>query len=74
MLLMKKPSLLIVDDDPVTADMIHQALEKERYDITVAHSGENAIDEGVKRKLDLVFTDLKMPDTGGLNVLEWFRK
>lgn len=71
---MKKPALLIVDDDPVTADMIYQALYKEDYNITLAHSGEGAIEEGRKRKFDLILTDLRMPETGGLNVLEWFRK
>lgn len=71
---MKKPNLLVVDDDSVTADMIVQALQRENYGITVVHGGEEAIREGSKQKFDLILTDLRMPDATGLDVLEWFRK
>jgi two-component system response regulator AtoC len=71
---MKKPNILIVDDDPVTAEMILEALRKEDYSITVVNSGASAKEEGRHRNFDLILTDLRMPDTDGINVLEWFRK
>jgi Response regulator containing CheY-like receiver, AAA-type ATPase, and DNA-binding domains len=71
---MKKPNLLVVDDDSVTADMIVQALQRENYGITVVNSGDAAIREGARQKFDLILTDLRMPDATGLDVLEWFRK
>ena len=71
---MKKANLLVVDDDPVTADMIVQALGKEGYGITVVNGGESAMHEGRRQKFDLILTDLRMPDADGLQVLEWFRK
>jgi two-component system response regulator AtoC len=71
---MKKPNLLVVDDDPVTADMIEQALRKEGYGITVVNGGESAMREGRNQKFDLILTDLRMPDADGLQVLEWFRQ
>lgn len=71
---MRKPNLLVVDDDPVTADMILQALQKENYNITIATGGARAMEEGRHQKFDLILTDLRMPDTDGLEVLQWFRK
>ncbi len=69
-----KPSLLVVDDDPIIADMISQALQKESYQITIANSGSEAIEKGRKQKFDLILTDLRMPDIDGMDVLGWFRK
>lgn len=71
---MKKPSILIVDDDPVTADTITQTLQKENYEITAVHSGATAMKEGREKKFDLILTDLRMPDVDGMHVLEWFRR
>jgi len=71
---MKTPNLLIVDDDAVTAEMTLEALRKEDYVITVVHSGSAAKEEARHRNFDLVLTDLRMPDTDGISVLEWFRK
>src|SRR5215831_2325479 len=71
---MKKMNLLVVDDDPVTADMILQALQKEDYSITVANSGHGAINEGRHNKYDLILTDLRMPDIDGMEVLSFFKK
>jgi two-component system, NtrC family, response regulator AtoC len=71
---MKKANVLIVDDDTVTADMILQALEKEEYVITVAHSGPASMAAGRSQKFDLILTDLRMPDMDGLTLLEWFNK
>jgi two-component system, NtrC family, response regulator AtoC len=69
-----RPSLLVVDDDPVIADMISQTLEKENYQITMVHSGKDAIEKGRKQKFDLILTDLRMPDLDGMEVLGWFRQ
>src|ERR1051325_6932003 len=69
-----KPNVLIVDDDAVTAEMILEALRKEDYKITVVHSGSAAKEEGRHHNFDLILTDLRMPDSDGIGVLEWFRK
>ena len=71
---MRKPNLLIVDDDPVTADMTLQALRNEDCTITVVHGGVAAMEEGRKQRFDLILSDLRMPDADGMEVLEWFRK
>lgn len=70
----KKANILIVDDDPVTADMISQALRTENYTIAVANSGGTAMQLGRDRKFDLILTDLRMPDADGMDVLTFFRK
>lgn len=40
--------LLIVDDDPVTLDLLKEVLSKEGYEIATALSGEEAISKGTE--------------------------
>ena len=45
--------LLVVDDDPVTLDLLKEVLSKEGYDVTVALGGEEAIARGTDNPLTL---------------------
>jgi len=40
--------LLVVDDDPVTVDLLKEVLTKEGYEVATALSGEEAIARGWK--------------------------
>jgi two-component system response regulator AtoC len=66
--------LLVVDDDPVTVDLLKEVLVKEGYDVTTALSGEEAIARGVNIPFDIVITDVRMGDTDGMEVLRSFKK
>jgi len=66
--------LLIVDDDPVAIDLLREVLSKEGYKITVAMSGEEAIARGTDNLFDVIITDVRMGETGGVEVLRFFKR
>jgi DNA-binding NtrC family response regulator len=66
--------LLIVDDDPITLDLLKEVLSKEGYDVVTALSGEEAIGRGSDRVFDIVITDVRMGETNGMEVLRSFKK
>ena len=66
--------LLVVDDDPVTINLLKEVLSKEGYDVKTALSGEEAIVCGMDNLFDLVITDVRMGDKDGMDVLRSFKK
>jgi len=66
--------LLVVDDDPVTVDLLREVLGKEGYDVATALSGEEAIARGMDTLFDIVITDVRMGDKDGMEVLRSFKK
>ena len=73
---MNRPSahLLVVDDDPVTIDLLKEVLSKEGYDVSKALSGEEAIAQGTDNFFDLIITDVRMGRKDGMEVLRFFKK
>jgi DNA-binding NtrC family response regulator len=66
--------LLVVDDDPVTIDLLHEVLSKEGHDVSTALSGEEAIAQGTDHFFDIVITDVRMGEKDGMEVLRFFKK
>lgn len=66
--------LLLVDDDPVTLDLLKEVLSKEGYRVSTALSGEEAISLGMDHLFDLVITDVRMGEKDGMEVLRTFKK
>jgi DNA-binding NtrC family response regulator len=66
--------LLVVDDDPVTVDLLKEVLSKEGYGVETALSGEEAITRGTDHLFDLIITDVRMGDKDGMDVLRSFKK
>ena len=62
--------ILIVDDEKSMRDFLSIMLKKEGYAVAVAEDGETAIRLIQKEVFDLVLTDVKMPKTGGIQVLK----
>jgi len=62
-------SILIVDDEEGLREFMAEALEDSHATVT-APDGEAALRELAARGFDLMFTDLKMPGLGGLDLLE----
>jgi DNA-binding NtrC family response regulator len=69
------PSLLVVDDDRVAADLLAEVLGRDGYNVTVANHGRDAVGLGEGGgQFDIVITDLKMPDFSGIDVLNAFKR
>lgn len=62
--------LLVVDDDPVTRNLIRAILTREGHDLTLCASALEAIGILYVEKFDLVLTDIIMPDHDGFEVIK----
>lgn len=63
-------SILIADDESSIRESLTIVLEDEGYNCTTVQDGEEAIEAIDENSFDIIITDLKMPKTGGLGVLE----
>ena len=62
-------SILVVDDDAGTLKVMRQVLEPLGYVVTVAGSGRQALRLLRQERVDLVVTDLLMPDGDGFELI-----
>ncbi|MGW0324770.1 response regulator transcription factor [Nocardia sp. NPDC003183] len=67
-------SVLIVDDEPMLADMMAMALRYEGWNTTTADDGAGAIEKARESRPDVVLLDVTLPDMTGLEVLRHIRK
>ncbi len=67
---MRNKSILLVDDEEIIRNSIGRDLKEENYTVTLATSGEEAIDLLNDTPFDLVLTDLSMSGLTGIQVLK----
>jgi DNA-binding response OmpR family regulator len=70
----KKPTVLVVDDDVRILRMIKRVLELEGYQASVATSGEAAMAAFERDMPELVLLDIMMPDIDGYTVCKRIRE
>ncbi len=63
-------SILIVDDEPNIRRVLEVMLKKEGYDVHLAECGKKAVDIASNTTIDLLISDLIMPDMTGVEVLK----
>jgi len=66
-------TILIVEDEHAVARGIQYALQQECYEVTVARSGEEALEIGPGLAPDLVLLDVRLPGIDGFEVLRRLR-
>src|SRR5487761_1790908 len=69
----KKPHILIVEDDTTIAKMYQFKLENNGYVVKCAYNGKEGLDEAEHFKPDLIMLDLKMPVMSGDDMLKELR-
>jgi DNA-binding NtrC family response regulator len=67
--LFARGSLLVVDDNEISRDLMRRQLERQGHIVTTAGSGKQALDILQGRAFDLVLLDIMMPDMSGYQVL-----
>jgi ATP-dependent Lon protease len=70
----KPAKILVVDDEPIALENLAYTLKKEKYEVSTAVNGKEALDRCTESTFDLVVTDLKMQQMDGIQLLELVRK
>ncbi|MEM9069041.1 MAG: HD domain-containing phosphohydrolase [Myxococcota bacterium] len=68
------PRILVVDDEQVIREILADFLSMEGFVVRTAADGSEALVELSRAQYDLVLTDLKMPNMGGLELLGAIQK
>ena len=66
--------VLVVEDEPDTAELIELHLKNDGYRVTVAGDGDQALKKVHKHMPDLVILDLMIPEITGIEVCKFIRK
>lgn len=67
-------NILIIDDEKSLLDLLSVVFKKEGYGVRTALSASQAYEIFDKEDLDLIVTDIKMPETDGMDVLRYLRE
>ncbi|MBN2033921.1 MAG: response regulator [Deltaproteobacteria bacterium] len=65
---MGKKKALVIDDERIVLESVKKILEGS-YDIEVTLSGKQGLEWAVQKDYDVVLTDIRMPEKGGMHVL-----
>jgi len=68
--------VLIVDDEETLTWSLAKSLskDKDKYEVIIANNGREALAKLEKNKIDLVITDIRMPDINGLDLMVKIKK
>jgi putative nucleotidyltransferase with HDIG domain len=70
---MNAERILVVDDEDAIREVVSTLLEAQGYDCVVAQNGKQAVPVLESQELDLVLSDIVMPEMNGLELLERVR-
>ena len=70
----QKYSILIVDDEPLIRQSLFEILRIDGYRVQMAKSGEEALKMLPSNPVDILVTDLKLPEMSGLELLAKIKK
>lgn len=68
-----KCSILLVDDDPGVLSVLAAQLASD-FEVSTAGTAAQARSVLAKRSVDMILSDLRLPDESGLSLLEWVRR
>ena len=66
--------ILVVDDERSMRELLAIVLRREGYEVLLAENGRAAIDLLEREPVDLLISDIKMPDLSGVDVLRAAKK
>lgn len=65
--------VLLIEDNEDNIALFSFLLEREGFQVTVAHSGQAGIEQASLAVADLILLDIQLPDMEGIEVLEVVR-
>ena len=66
---MEKGKVLVIDDEQIVLDSVATLLRDEGFDVDISLRGREGLDWAIERKYDVILSDIRMPDIGGMRVL-----
>lgn len=66
--------ILVIDDDEQVLDMLYESLTREGYDVLRASNGEQGLRLYREGHVDLIITDLIMPEKEGIETITELRQ
>ncbi len=69
----EKPSVLVVDDQPLNVKLLEAHLAPQGYEIYQAYSGQEALEKVLENEIDLILLDVMMPGLDGYEVTRRLR-
>jgi two-component system response regulator PilR (NtrC family) len=70
----RPPRILVVDDERSMRELLAIVLRREGYEVLLAENGRTAVDLLGREPVDLLISDIKMPDLSGVEVLRAAKK
>src|SRR5882672_4272588 len=61
--------ILVVDDERSMRELLAIVLKREGYEVLLAENGRTALETLAREAIDLLISDIKMPDVSGVEVL-----
>lgn len=66
--------ILLVDDEPDILEFMHYNLQKEGFNVLLAHNGKEALSVARKERPDLIILDIMMPEMDGIETCRVLRE
>ena len=66
--------ILVIDDERAIRNTLKDILEFEGYAVDVAENGRIGLEMALAAKYDLIYTDIKMPEMDGMEMMQAYRK
>ncbi len=70
----ESPTILVAEDDPLSANILLHRLEKEGFRVLHFPDGSEALEGALANRIDMAILDVKMPGMDGFELLERLRK
>ena len=70
---MTRPRILVIEDERQLTDVLRYNLERDGYEVAVAHEGQEGLRKAQSQLPDLVILDLMLPRMDGLEVCRRLR-
>ena len=71
---MSPDRILVIEDEPMVAEVVERYLRRDGYEVTLAHDGRAALDCFFREQPDLIVLDLMLPGIDGMDVCREIRK
>jgi DNA-binding NtrC family response regulator len=66
---MTEKKALVIDDEQIVLDSVKRILDEGSYEVETTLSGRQGLEWALQNSYDVVLTDIRMPDIGGMLVL-----